>query len=189
VQGWLSAVWALAAIIGPILGAFIVEHLHWAFVFWINLPVGAVTIGLLCVFLNEMYPALVPPFRAISAPIATGFDDCGIRARRRPRRCDADLCGNHPTGKQYSGVRSRFGRFLTPVSASLQFVAEAGSPFGAAQAGSSAASSSVTRSRLGGGGLTAGPAPARLRRRRPLKQSPQGLPAARSGERLRRPAR
>jgi EmrB/QacA subfamily drug resistance transporter len=53
VQGWLSAVWALAAIIGPILGAFIVEHLHWAFVFWINLPIGVVTIGLLCVFLNE----------------------------------------------------------------------------------------------------------------------------------------
>jgi multidrug resistance protein len=53
VQGWLSAVWALAAIIGPILGAFIVEHLHWAFVFWINLPIGVVAIGLLCVFLNE----------------------------------------------------------------------------------------------------------------------------------------
>src|SRR5262245_20089449 len=53
VQGWLSAVWALAAIIGPILGAFIVEQLHWAFVFWINLPIGVVTIGLLCVFLNE----------------------------------------------------------------------------------------------------------------------------------------
>ena len=53
VQGWLSGVWALAAIIGPILGAFIVEHLHWAFVFWINLPIGAVAIGLLCAFLNE----------------------------------------------------------------------------------------------------------------------------------------
>jgi EmrB/QacA subfamily drug resistance transporter len=55
VQGWLSGVWALAAIIGPILGAFIVEQLHWAFVFWINLPIGAVTIWLLCVFLNEEF--------------------------------------------------------------------------------------------------------------------------------------
>jgi MFS family permease len=52
VQGWLSGVWAVAAIIGPILGALIVEHLHWAFVFWINLPIGAVAIWLLCVFLN-----------------------------------------------------------------------------------------------------------------------------------------
>jgi MFS family permease len=47
VQGWLSGVWAVAAIIGPILGALIVEHLHWAFVFWINLPIGAVAIWLL----------------------------------------------------------------------------------------------------------------------------------------------
>jgi EmrB/QacA subfamily drug resistance transporter len=53
VQGWLSAVWAFAAIIGPILGAFIVEHLHWAFVFWINLPIGLVTIWLFCAFLDE----------------------------------------------------------------------------------------------------------------------------------------
>ena len=53
VQGWLSGVWAFAAIIGPLLGAFIVQHLHWALVFWINLPIGAVTIWLLCVFLTE----------------------------------------------------------------------------------------------------------------------------------------
>ena len=53
VQGWLSGVWAIAAIIGPILGAFIVDHLHWAFVFWINLPIGLVTIWLFCAFLDE----------------------------------------------------------------------------------------------------------------------------------------
>src|SRR5205807_7309111 len=53
VQGWLSGVWAFADIIGPILGAFIVERLHWAFVFWINLPVGLVTIWLFCAFLDE----------------------------------------------------------------------------------------------------------------------------------------
>jgi EmrB/QacA subfamily drug resistance transporter len=53
VQGWLSGVWAFAAIVGPILGAFIVERLHWAFVFWINLPVGLVTIWLFCAFLDE----------------------------------------------------------------------------------------------------------------------------------------
>jgi MFS family permease len=35
-QGWLSAVWGVAAIAGPTLGAFIVQHLHWAYVFWIE---------------------------------------------------------------------------------------------------------------------------------------------------------
>jgi EmrB/QacA subfamily drug resistance transporter len=53
VQGWLSSVWGLAAIAGPVLGAFIVQHLHWAFVFWINLPIGIVAIVVLTRFLNE----------------------------------------------------------------------------------------------------------------------------------------
>src|SRR5262249_40980751 len=53
VQGWLSVVWAVAAIIGPVLGALIVAQLHWAFVFWVNLPIGAAAMGLLCAFLNE----------------------------------------------------------------------------------------------------------------------------------------
>jgi MFS family permease len=40
VQGWLSGIWGIAAITGPVFGAFIVQHLHWAFVFWVNLPIG-----------------------------------------------------------------------------------------------------------------------------------------------------
>jgi EmrB/QacA subfamily drug resistance transporter len=52
-QGWLSSVWGLAAVIGPVLGAFIVEHLHWAFVFWINLPIGVAAIAILAIFLHE----------------------------------------------------------------------------------------------------------------------------------------
>jgi EmrB/QacA subfamily drug resistance transporter len=52
-QGWLSSVWGLAAVIGPVLGAFIVEHLHWAFVFWINLPIGVGAIAILAIFLHE----------------------------------------------------------------------------------------------------------------------------------------
>jgi EmrB/QacA subfamily drug resistance transporter len=53
VQGWLSSVWGIAAIVGPLLGAFIVQHLHWAFVFWINLPIGIAAIGILAVYLDE----------------------------------------------------------------------------------------------------------------------------------------
>jgi EmrB/QacA subfamily drug resistance transporter len=53
VQGWLSGIWGLAAIAGPALGAFIVVHLHWAFVFWINLPIGAAAMALLARFFEE----------------------------------------------------------------------------------------------------------------------------------------
>ena len=53
VQGWLSSVWGFAAIAGPVLGALIVEHLHWAFVFWINLPIGVAAMAILMYSLDE----------------------------------------------------------------------------------------------------------------------------------------
>jgi MFS family permease len=53
VQGWLSGVWGLAALAGPVLGAFIVQHVHWAFVFWINLPIGIVAILVMASSLRE----------------------------------------------------------------------------------------------------------------------------------------
>jgi EmrB/QacA subfamily drug resistance transporter len=53
IQGLLSSVWGVAAIIGPVLGAFIVERLHWPLIFWINLPVGAMAVIMLAVFLKE----------------------------------------------------------------------------------------------------------------------------------------
>lgn len=53
VQGWLSSVWGFAAIAGPVLGALIVEHLHWAFVFWINLPIGLAAMAILMYSLDE----------------------------------------------------------------------------------------------------------------------------------------
>ena len=52
-QGWLSGVWVLAAVIGPSLGAATVQYLNWAYVFWVNLPVGAIAMALIGVFLAE----------------------------------------------------------------------------------------------------------------------------------------
>lgn len=53
VQGYLSAVFGTSAIAGPVLGGFIVEHLHWALVFWINIPVSIATMLMLGIFLKE----------------------------------------------------------------------------------------------------------------------------------------
>ncbi|MDU5191685.1 MAG: MFS transporter, partial [Mixta calida] len=43
IQGWLSSVWGVAAIIGPLTGAWIVQHFSWALVFWVNVPLGIVS--------------------------------------------------------------------------------------------------------------------------------------------------
>lgn len=52
-QGYLSGVWGIAAVSGPLLGAFLVEHVTWAAVFWVNLPIGATSLVLLSLALRE----------------------------------------------------------------------------------------------------------------------------------------
>ncbi len=53
VQGLVSSVFGVAAILGPSLGAFLVEHVSWQLVFWVNLPIGFAAIAMLAAFLRE----------------------------------------------------------------------------------------------------------------------------------------
>ncbi len=53
VQGLISSVFGVAAVTGPSLGAFLVEHVGWPTVFWVNLPVGAAAALMISLFLHE----------------------------------------------------------------------------------------------------------------------------------------
>ena len=53
VQGLVSSVFGVAAVLGPSLGAFLVEHVSWQLVFWVNLPIGAAAICMIAAFLEE----------------------------------------------------------------------------------------------------------------------------------------
>lgn len=53
VQGALASVWAVSAVIGPLAGGIIVDHLSWAWIFWINLPLGVLSIAGFVCFLHE----------------------------------------------------------------------------------------------------------------------------------------
>jgi EmrB/QacA subfamily drug resistance transporter len=53
IQGWLSSVWAIAAIAGPIAGGLIVQRFNWAWVFWVNIPIGILTIIGFVLFMHE----------------------------------------------------------------------------------------------------------------------------------------
>ncbi|MGY2795877.1 EmrB/QacA subfamily drug resistance transporter [Ewingella americana] len=50
-QGYLASVWGVSAIAGPLLGAFIVSHFHWAVIFWVNVPLGLLAMAILWRFL------------------------------------------------------------------------------------------------------------------------------------------
>jgi len=41
-QIYFASVFLLASLVGPMLGGFLTEHVHWSLIFWINLPLGAV---------------------------------------------------------------------------------------------------------------------------------------------------
>jgi len=53
VQGYLASVWAVSAVLGPMLGALIVQKLSWAWIFWINVPIGLAAALGFWAFLHE----------------------------------------------------------------------------------------------------------------------------------------
>jgi len=40
VQGYLASVWAISAVIGPMVGGVLIHSLSWSWIFWINVPIG-----------------------------------------------------------------------------------------------------------------------------------------------------
>ena len=55
IQGWLSAVWGVAALAGPLAGGAFAEYLSWRWIFLVNLPIGALALALIGAFLHESF--------------------------------------------------------------------------------------------------------------------------------------
>jgi EmrB/QacA subfamily drug resistance transporter len=58
-QGYMGAVFALASVIGPLLGGFFVDQLSWRWVFYVNIPVGAVALVVTSIVLDLPYTRMV----------------------------------------------------------------------------------------------------------------------------------
>jgi MFS family permease len=53
IQGWLASVWAVSAVLGPLAGGLIIQHFSWAWIFWMNLPIGALAAAGFWAYLHE----------------------------------------------------------------------------------------------------------------------------------------
>jgi len=53
VLAWQSSIWGLAAILGPVIGAFVVQFLTWPYIFWINVPIGIATLAVMALAFDE----------------------------------------------------------------------------------------------------------------------------------------
>jgi EmrB/QacA subfamily drug resistance transporter len=45
-QGYIAAVFATSSVGGPVLGGFLTQHIDWSLIFWINLPLGLMALGM-----------------------------------------------------------------------------------------------------------------------------------------------
>jgi len=52
-QGYFSSMWGGAALVGPLLGGFLSDHVSWRWVFYINVPFGMAAMALIAVALGE----------------------------------------------------------------------------------------------------------------------------------------
>ena len=71
VQGLLASVWAVSAVLGPLVGALIIERASWAWIFWINIPVGLLAVIGYVFFLREDVTRSGAPADVLGAALFT----------------------------------------------------------------------------------------------------------------------
>jgi EmrB/QacA subfamily drug resistance transporter len=55
-MGYFTGVFAASSVIGPLVGGFFVDHLSWRWVFYVNLPVGAIALVVVAKYLHVPNP-------------------------------------------------------------------------------------------------------------------------------------
>jgi EmrB/QacA subfamily drug resistance transporter len=72
-QGYISGVWGVASLVGPLLGGLLTDYVSWRWVFYINLPFGVVGMTLIATALRgEPRPARRPVIDYAGLALFTG---------------------------------------------------------------------------------------------------------------------
>ncbi len=60
IQGWLSSMWGISAIVGPTVGGALTEYINWRWIFIINLPIGLMSLFFLIRYFKERVAPRAP---------------------------------------------------------------------------------------------------------------------------------
>jgi len=71
--GLMSGVFASASVIGPLIGGTLTDHVHWRWIFYVNLPLGALALTVLLFGMPNIKPPVKPKldYRGIVLLLAT----------------------------------------------------------------------------------------------------------------------
>ena len=68
IQGIFTGAWGAANVLGPVIGGWIVIHASWRWVFWVNVPVGVLSVALLLFSYRDPARDVAASLRALARP-------------------------------------------------------------------------------------------------------------------------
>ncbi|MGH2639713.1 MAG: MFS transporter, partial [Rhabdochlamydiaceae bacterium] len=73
VTGLLSGVFAIAVVVGPVLGSTIIQYTTWRWVFYVNIPIGLLGFAILLATLGPLRPEITRKFDSVGAALLLGW--------------------------------------------------------------------------------------------------------------------